>query len=853
MKEFKNEEIMPLEAVKSKIWMMFDILRSENISSDEYHVVLFLLSAYKDNLISIDIVIENHHLKESLIGQLRNTNNELYEQYAPIIQNFEPSIQKLSENGLKHLFSVLVEINTQFLIENFPDIFDAVLYRITQSQGRFSGEFIQPVELTRLLCSLAELQPNLRVYNPFAGLASFGVYLDQVENYFGQELNKKTWALGALRLMAYKKFDASKYVCDDSTIHWPAPNEKFDLVISNPPFGANFSFEYIESFWDNALGINSNIHSPTEIFRSIEHFVINKGVQSLNEEGKLILILPQSIMYRGSHDHRLRERLIEEDLIDTIISLPGGLLLNTGIPLVILLLCRNKKLPGRVKFIDASKFVITKGPREKVLNDYSLNSFINSAKEGDNVVKIVYNEQIRDNDYNLSVARYFQKQIDGVKLGDILELVRGQRGNLPEAGKLIRIRDLKDDKVDFTLDASSIEETELRRPDINLVSESCLLLAMRWRTLKPTLFEFKGESIFRSQDILSFKVNEFIADKAYLINELHADYVQEQIESYRLGASVMPFIRKDDLMEVVIKLPSIEEQRAKVQGIYELSDKIKSLQKERNALAHGLSSKLFESVSTIKHSLGKPLLNIGSSLRNIEHALTRLNADWEHIKLSERYDLTIKDTFDSIYSNLELIHSMLRNNESVLDVSNYELSEIDFLAFIKGYVNRIKSAESSNVSSKLDIHSDIKIQLKNKVLIHANSELLEIALNAIVENANMHAFTDHDKKYKLEFRVSIFVAPSVKKQSDELIGRFDTYIKVDVANNGKSFPQNYSLEKLIRKNSFAGKTGNTGQGGFDLNEIIKYHNNGLSTLELITDDFTTEFTTMYSFLIPFNR
>jgi type I restriction enzyme M protein len=853
MKEFKIEEIMPLEAVKSKIWMMFDILRSENISSDEYHVVLFLLSAFKDNLISIDIVIENHHLKEKLIGQLRNTNNELYEQYAPIIQSFEPSIQKLSENGLKHLFSVLVEINTQFLIENFPVIFDAVLYRITQSQGRFSGEFIQPVELTRLLCSLAELQPSSRVYNPFAGLASFGVYLDQVENYFGQELNKKTWALGALRLMAYNKFDASKYVCDDSTIHWPAPNEKFDLVISNPPFGANFSFEYIESFWDNALGINSNIHSPTELFRSIEHFVINKGVQSLNEEGKLILILPQSIMYRGSHDHRLREFLVEADLIDTIISLPGGLLLNTGIPLMIMVLNKNKKIPGKVRFVDTKKFVDSTQSRERVLNDYGLISFLHSSKNDSDILRLVSNDEIRAFDFNLSVPRYFQKQVEGVKLGEIIEFVRGQRVNLPATGKLIRIRDLKDDKVGFTLAASSIEETELRRPDIHLVSESCLLLALRWRKLKPTLFEFKGEPIFRGQDILSFKVNEVIVDKAYLINELHADYVQEQLESYRLGASVMPFIRKDDLMEVVIKLPSIQEQRAKVQGIYELSDKIKSLQEERNALAHGLSSKLFESVSTIKHSLGKPLLNIGSSLRNIEHALPRLNVDWEHIKLNERYDLTIKDTFDSIYSNLELIHSMLRNNESVLDVSNYELSEIDFIAFIKGYVNRIKSAERSNVSSKLDIHSDIKVQLKNKVLINANSELLEIGLNAIVENANMHAFTDDDKKYKLEFRVSIFIAPSVKKQSDEVNDRFDTYIKVDLANNGKSFPQNYSLEKLIRKNSFAGETGNTGQGGFDLNEIIKYHNNGLSTLELVTDDFTTEFTTIYSFLIPFNR
>lgn len=834
---------MPLEAVKSKIWMMFDILRSENISSDDYHVVLFLLSAYKDNLVTIDIVNDNHHLKERLNERLRNSNYEYYEQYAPIIQSFEPSIQRLSENGIRHLFSVLVEINKQVLTENFPDVFDSVLYRISQSQGRYAGEFIQPVELTRFMCGLADLKKDAKVFNPFAGLASFGVYLDQGQDYFGQELNQKTWALGALRLMAYERPGSSRYVSDDSILNWPDVSEKFDLIVSNPPYGLRLGNQYRE--------IEPGI-------RTAEQFLVERGLHSLNKEGKLIALLPQGFLFRGMQEQQLRQFLVDEDLLDTIISLPGGLLSNMGIPLIILVINKKKERPGKVRFIKADKFVEARGPREKFLNDYALNSLIHGHRVDEDALRIIDNAEIKAFDYNLNVPRYFQKEIELanneqlVKLKDILEYVRGQRGNLPDNGKLVRIRDLRDDKVDFRLKVSEIEDVELRRPDIHQINETCLLLAIRWRTLKPTHFVFEDTPIYKSQDILSFKVNETVADYGYVINELHADYVQGQLESYRMGATI-PFIRRDDLLEVAIKLPSLQEQKAKVKGIFELSDKIKMLQEERNALAHGVSSKLYESVSTIKHSLGKPLMNIGSSLRNIENALSKLNADWERAKLNERYDLTIKDTFDSIYSNLELIHSMLRNNESVLDVSNYELTEIDFLVFIKGYVNSIKSAERLNVSTKLDIHPDIKIQLKNKVLIQANAELLEIGLNAIVENANMHAFTDDSKKYKLEFRVSLYVAPSEKKQADEVIGRFDTYIKVEVANNGKPFPKNYSLEKLIRKNSFAGETGNTGQGGFDLNEIIKYHNNGLSTLELVTDDFTTEFTTTYSFLIPFNR
>lgn len=843
----KIEYLYPLDVVVSKVFGMFHIFHESNrfdSSEEPTRLVLLMLTMFKDGLIGVRSFNDHDSFDifQEKLDFLSKGQHDI-DLYQPVVQNMNHSLSKINRHTYSRICHLFSEIDGKFLKENFSEVFDDILYRTSQSQGRYAGESIQPVELTRLICSLAELAPNSKVYNPFAGLASFGVYLDNQSNYFGQEINQATWTLGALRIMAYNKSGTSRYVWEDSIDHWPEHFEKFDLIVANPPFGMRLGNEYRHA-------------EPG--FKSVDQFLLKKGVRSLKERGKLIALLPQGILFRGSHEQNLREYLVDNDLIDTIISLPGGLLPNTSIPLVIIVLNKSKKMPGKIRFVDAQKFVNATGQRRKVLNDQALNALIHDHKVDEDSLRIIDISQIQMGDYNLNVPRYFQKEIlltsdeRLVKLKDILEHVNGQRGNLPEYGKLVRIRDLKDDKVDFQLSASNIEISELRRRDIHQINETCLLLAIRWRTLKPTYFDFEGTSIYKSQDILSFKVDETIADYGYVVNELHADYVQEQLESYRMGVTI-PFIRRDDLLKVAIKLPSVQEQKAKVKGIFELSDKIKVLQDERNALAHGVSTKLFESVSTIKHSLGKPLLNIGSSLRNIEKALSRLNSDWEQVQLNERYDLTIKDSFDSMYSNLELIHSMLRNNESVLEVSNYELTEIDFLGFLKGYVNRIKSAERSNVNTKIDIHPDIKIQLKNKVLIQANAELLEIALNTIVENANMHAFTDHSKKYKLEFRVSLYVAPGVKKQTDDIIGRFDTYIKVEVANNGKAFPENYTLEKLIRKGSFAGETGNTGQGGFDLNEIIKYHNEGKSTLELITDDITTGYTTTYSLLLPLNR
>ncbi len=825
-----------MEVIKSKILKSIDILKLENFTSEDNYLILFLLVFYNKRF-DPNGITSKYQLLQIIKGPAYYLSNENSSHYFKICGYFEYQIEKLSEEGFKQLLSVLSEIDRIELKNNFEEIYDHFLQLITLSQGRFSDETLLPNELIQLMWNLAEPSPKAKIFNPFARLACFGVSLPVYQNYYGQEENLKTWALGFLRFLAYGKTDFDNYKQENSLLSWPDSSKKFDYVISVPPLGMRLGNQHQEIEPD---------------FRTIEQFLVEKSLRSLNPTGKLIALFSQSFLTSGSHNYRLRERLVEEDLIETIISLPGGILPNTNISTVIVVLSKAKKHTNKVQFVDASKHITSKGPREKVLSNISLINLIHSNNSDNNVIRIVDNEQIRNNDFNLSVARYFKKQIDGIKLGELLQNVRGQRINIRETGKLVRIRDLKDDNLDFKLDISSVPTTELARPDF-LVKESCLLLAVRWRNLKPTYFEYNGISIIRNLDILSFKVDASKVDLAYLINELHSEYVQEQLDSYRLSSSVIPYIRKNDLMEVVIKLPSLEIQRAKVQGIYELSHKIKNLQVERSALANDVTNKLYESVSTIRHSLGKPLLNIGSSLRNIEKALTKFNSEWKEVKLNERYNLTIMDSFDSIYSNLELINSMLRNNETVLEVSNYKLTEIDFIAFINRYINQIKSAERTNVITKLDINPEIKTQLKNKVLINANSELLEIGLNAIVENANMHAFTNDSRNYIIEFKVSLYVASNLKNQIDyNTIGRFDSFLRVEVSNNGMPFPKNYSLEKLIRKNSFAGETGNTGQGGFDLNEIIKYHNNGVSTLKLITDDYTSEFSTTYSFLIPLN-
>lgn len=801
--EFNNS----IDVVAFKIFGIFDVFRNNGrvgLIEEQIQIVLLFLSLYKDGLINSKTLNKPGFLDEfSKKIEVANLNNESYKFYKSIIQILDGSLSKIDDHTFNRIYYKLFEIDNEFLNENFPEIFESVLYRISQSQGRYAGEFIQPVELTRFICGLAELPEKASVFNPFGGLASFGIYFNQGQDYFGQELNQKTWALGALRLLAHKRPGETRYVCDNSILHWPTNSEKFDLIVANPPFGMRLGQQYKEVEPD---------------FRTIEQFLLEKGVHSLKRKGKLIALLPQGILFRGMQERRLREYLVEEDLLDTIILLPGGLLLNTGIPLVIIVLNRDKKMPGKVRFIDGKKYVVSKSPKEKVLNDYAFGSVIHGKNQDADIIRIVENEQIKSFDYNLNVPRYFQPTISGIKLKNILEFIKGQKGDLPSLGRLIRIRDLKDDKFDFKLDISNIKPTELSRPDLRIISESCLLLAVRWRILKPTFFEFKGDQIFCGLDIIAFKVNESIADPFYLINELHADYVRDQIESYRLGTSVVPFLRKDDLLEVVVKLPSLEEQRAKVQGIFELSDKVKKLQRESNTLANSKHDKTFNEFASLKHTLGRPRQNILDWSDNLLHFLNTKPDGFDSINkaFADFYENDIISVLIEIKRDVNFITDVLEKGENGFVIEEFE-KEIIPLADINNIVTELSTNRFNFRIKKLLLKSE---KLKERG-IYGNKILLKTLLDNILTNANKYGYNRKDPSNE--------VVIDLTEVEDSLL--------FEVRNNGNPFPKNYDREKFITKYSTADTSSGSGLGGYDIHRIAIDFKNPEWELSLNEDPF----------------
>lgn len=287
MKKFMSEDAMELNALEYRITLIFNYLRLEDIPSEQNYVVLFLLSILKDDLITRDIVSEENDIHENLAKLFLNSEDHIVQQYLPIYQNFEPILKRISSEGLFRIFRTMLGFNRKVFLENFTDIFDNLLESITLSQGRHSSLSFQPVELTRFICAQADLPKKSKVFNPFAGLASFGIFLEEGHEYFGQEINSLAFVLGKLRLMAFDKLESCNYVLNDSILQWPNQSEKFDFILANPPYGMRLSRQYREM----ELGRH---------YFSIEHFLIEKGINSLNDNGKLIAVMSTSFLYQSS-------------------------------------------------------------------------------------------------------------------------------------------------------------------------------------------------------------------------------------------------------------------------------------------------------------------------------------------------------------------------------------------------------------------------------------------------------------------------------------------------------------------------------------------------------------------------
>lgn len=298
----------------------------------------------------------------------------------------------------------------EYLIKNFA-----------ASGGQKAGEFYTPPEVSDLMAELLEPQPGDSICDPACGSASLLMKCaNKIRHYhgskeyalYGQEAIGSTWSLAKMNMFLHGE-DNHKIEWGD-TIRNPKLLDKngqlmqFDIVTANPPFSLD-KWGHEDAATDKFGRFKRGVPPKTKgDYAFILHMIDTlKPGSSSKLGGRMGVVVPHGVLFRGSSEGKIRKQLIDENLLDAVIGLPEKLFYGTGIPAAILIF-KKQKVDDKVLFIDASR-EFKAGKNQNLLAEKNIAKIVASYRNGDKVDKYAYLaslKEIQDNDYNLNIPRY---------------------------------------------------------------------------------------------------------------------------------------------------------------------------------------------------------------------------------------------------------------------------------------------------------------------------------------------------------------------------------------------------------------------------------------------------------------
>ena len=341
---------------------------------------------------------------EAVLGQTKDRNAML----RTLLEDFAKLDLRPSKIGGEDI----IGNSYQFMIERFAS--DA---------GKKGGEFFTPSMVSELLARLVKPKENDRIYDPTCGSGSLLIrVVNQVPSrkvaVYGQERNGQTHSLCMMNMFLHK--------IDDAKIEWgdtlsnPLHLEdgklmKFQVIVANPPFSLDkwamgFAGDNDDKFkMEASLDPHGRFEWGVPPASRGDYAFVQHMLYSLAEDGRMAVILPHGVLFRGASEGRIRKQIIDLNLLDAVIGLPEGLFYGTGIPACIMVFKKNRTRRD-VLFIDASgEGNYEKGKNQNKLREQDIEKIVETYEKYEDVDKYAYvatYEEIKENDYNLNIPRY---------------------------------------------------------------------------------------------------------------------------------------------------------------------------------------------------------------------------------------------------------------------------------------------------------------------------------------------------------------------------------------------------------------------------------------------------------------
>jgi len=334
-----------------------------------------------------------------------------------------------------------------------------LIERFASDAGKKAGEFYTPHKVSELLAKLAQPKKGDRICDPACGsgglLIEAGLEVgDRDFALFGMEVNGSTWALARMNMFLHGMDSARIEWCNTLTSPALVENDrlmKFNIVVANPPFsldkwGADdASNDRFKRFW---RGVPPKSKGD---FAFISHMI----EAALEKEGRVAVVVPHGVLFRGGAEGRIRQKLIEDNALDAVIGLPANLFPTTSIPVAILVFDRSREKGGKnedrrdVLFIDASREYQSGKNRNNLLEEHidKIVATYMARKDEDKYAHVAQFDEIKENEFNLNIPRYVdtfeeeeaidvaavQKEIDQLE-GELVEVRAKMKEYLKELG-----------------------------------------------------------------------------------------------------------------------------------------------------------------------------------------------------------------------------------------------------------------------------------------------------------------------------------------------------------------------------------------------------------------------------------
>ncbi len=447
------------EMINSIVWKACDTFRTTMDSSQYKDYILtmlfvkYLSDFYKEKLQELKVKYNDNESR--ILKSLKREKFRLDEKctYEYILKHKEAEnlgevidkvLEKIEEDNHEKLEGVFREISfnseavfgrvkeknriLKNLLEDFDDVrldlrpsqlegndvigdsYEYLIAHFASDAGKKGGEFFTPSAVSKLLSKLVGAKEGDRIYDPTCGSGSLLIKASKEignSNFrlYGQESKSSTVALCKMNMFLHDINDAIIQWGD--TISNPLHLEdnhlmKFDVVVANPPFSLD-KWGAEDAKNDKYKRFQRGIPPKSKgDFAFILHMI-----SSLNEHGRMGVVLPHGVLFRGASEGKIRKQLIDENLLDAVIGLPNNLFYGTSIPAVILVFKKQRDNTD-VLFIDASR-EFNKDKNQNNIDEKHINKIVKTYKNKTKIEKYSYLakiEEIKENEYNLNIPRY---------------------------------------------------------------------------------------------------------------------------------------------------------------------------------------------------------------------------------------------------------------------------------------------------------------------------------------------------------------------------------------------------------------------------------------------------------------